>query len=50
MSIFKPEDATSGYDKAKATRQAITADDEGQEEVVDNDITDEPINLDDIPF
>ena len=41
---FKPEQAPSGYDSFKAQGEKLK-----QPDVV-HDITDEPINLDDIPF
>jgi len=45
MSFYKPLEASDGYEKAKATARAI----KGEDEVVE-DIGDEPMNLDDIPF
>lgn len=45
------QDTTSGYDKAKATAKSLKKDDVKEEDdTVIEDISEEPINLDDIPF
>jgi hypothetical protein len=51
MTVYNPEefalDSQPGYDKAKQARANL---DKSDEDVVVEDIGDEPINLDDIPF
>lgn len=49
MSFYTPPQADSaeGYEKAKATREALKGE---EEDTVVEDIGDEPINLNDIPF
>lgn len=51
MSEYEPEEkkqtTTPGYDKAKAVADNLSKDKDGE---ADFDITDEPTNLDDIPF